>query len=51
MFDLQEGDYLKIEPNVWHGISNTKKVPLKLVEVQYGVCDESDITRKTKEKV
>jgi cytidyltransferase-like protein len=51
VFDLQEGECLKVEPNVWHGISNTKKVPLKLVEVQYGVCDESDITRKAKENV
>jgi mannose-6-phosphate isomerase-like protein (cupin superfamily) len=43
---LEKHETYDVAAGTWHQLTNPFKVPLKLVEVQYGVrCVEEDITR------
>lgn len=42
---LKKGKYIYIDPEQKHRIINTGSRLLRIVEIQLGMCDESDITR------
>jgi cytidyltransferase-like protein len=43
---VKEGNFVYVEPLMWHKLSNVGNTNLKIVEVQFGLkCDESDIER------
>lgn len=45
--EYQRHQYLHIDANQWHQLSNEQTRPLKIIEIQYGErCEEDDIERK-----
>ncbi len=38
--------HIKIESEEWHQVKNTGIEPLVIIEIQTGICEESDIERR-----